>query len=138
LTVIAAGLPCRRSLEAGLLLALPSRVSSCQAKAPRYAPRAGRVVGVAVERACRDGAGQQGGAKRTSQLAPDLGDDVTWRKSSYSTYNGNCVEVAVFGSGEIGVRDSKDRLPGRRALTFSAAEWSEFLSVVRTTEPRLH
>jgi len=61
----------------------------------------------------------------------------TWRKSSYSTYNGNCVEVGVFANGEVGVRDSKDRRPGRRVLTFSAAEWSEFLTVTLASEPRL-
>jgi hypothetical protein len=59
-----------------------------------------------------------------------------WRKSSYSTYNGNCVEVAVFASGEVGVRDSKDRLAGR-ALTFTPADWSRFLNVVRSDESGL-
>jgi hypothetical protein len=61
----------------------------------------------------------------------------TWRKSSYSTYNGNCVEVAIFANGEVGVRDSKDRRPGRRVLTFSPTDWSEFLTVTRASEPRL-
>jgi Domain of unknown function (DUF397) len=61
----------------------------------------------------------------------------TWRKSSYSTYNGNCLEMAILGNGKVGVRDSKDRLPGRRVLTFSPVEWSEFLTVIRAGEPGL-
>ncbi len=60
-----------------------------------------------------------------------------WRKSSYSTYNGNCVEMTVFANGEVGVRDSKDRQPGTRVLTFSGAEWSEFLTTIRASEPGL-
>jgi hypothetical protein len=33
---------------------------------------------------------------------------VAWRKSSHSHSSGECVEVAVFPSGFVGVRDSKD------------------------------
>ncbi|HEX6472261.1 MAG TPA: DUF397 domain-containing protein [Streptosporangiaceae bacterium] len=33
---------------------------------------------------------------------------VIWRKSSHSHSEGECVEVAVFSSGVVGVRDSKD------------------------------
>lgn len=33
---------------------------------------------------------------------------VDWRKSSYSTGEGECVEVTAFSSDAIGVRDSKN------------------------------
>jgi hypothetical protein len=89
-----------------------------------------------VERACRNRTALQAGAKQSFRPASDLGADVTWQKSSYSTYNGNCVEVAVFDSSEVGVRDSKDRLSGP-VLLFSATDWEEFLNVVRSGEPRL-
>lgn len=72
-------------------------------------------------------------------------DSVIWRKSSYSGYNGNCVEVAwrkssysvgngacvetATGCGQIHVRDSKD--PDGPVLEFSPGAWAEFLDGVR-------
>ncbi|WP_216213306.1 DUF397 domain-containing protein [Amycolatopsis aidingensis] len=44
----------------------------------------------------------------------------TWRKSSYSGENSNCVEVA-FGA-TVAVRDTKDRAGG--VLVFSPRAWS--------------
>ena len=35
-------------------------------------------------------------------------DGVTWRKSSFSSMNGNCVEVAELRGEMIGVRDTKE------------------------------
>lgn len=43
-----------------------------------------------------------------------------WRKSSYSTANGDCIQVA----GRVLVRDSKD--PDGPVLHFTAAEWQAF------------
>jgi Domain of unknown function (DUF397) len=55
--------------------------------------------------------------------------DVTqWRKSSYSGYNGNCVETTTAG-GQVLVRDSKN--PGGGMLTFTPGEWAAFLSTIR-------
>ncbi len=56
---------------------------------------------------------------------------AVWRKSTYSGHNGgNCVEVAVLADGARAVRDSKD--PDGPALAFSAGEWQEFVSRVRS------
>ena len=45
-----------------------------------------------------------------------------WFKSSYSAYNGNCVEVAALAPGWVGVRDSKAGADAP-VLRFTSAEW---------------
>jgi hypothetical protein len=60
--------------------------------------------------------------------APDLARAV-WRKSTRSTDQANCVEVAFAtdqDSAKIAVRDSKNA-PGP-VLTFPATTWSTFLT----------
>ncbi|HEV7980064.1 DUF397 domain-containing protein [Amycolatopsis sp.] len=52
---------------------------------------------------------------------------VMWRKSSYSTNNGDCVEVANTVP-QVRVRDTKDRASG--ALTFAAPGWRAFLTAL--------
>ncbi|WP_455362341.1 DUF397 domain-containing protein [Streptomyces sp. SYSU K21746] len=47
-----------------------------------------------------------------------------WRKSSYSSGNGACVEIAVVG-GVIAMRDSKD--VSRPALLFYPDEFDAFV-----------
>jgi hypothetical protein len=70
-----------------------------------------------------------------------------WRTSSYSTYNGNCVEAAGWrkasrsmnngNCAEVGsisavvlVRDTQDR--DGTVLTFGAAAWQDFTTRLRT------
>lgn len=48
-----------------------------------------------------------------------------WVKSSLSYANGNCVEVAQFAGGEVGVRNS--RHPEGAVLRFTADEWQAFI-----------
>lgn len=51
---------------------------------------------------------------------------TVWRKSSYSTFSGNCVEFADLDNGGHAVRDSKD--PTGPALRFGQAQWGAFIS----------
>jgi hypothetical protein len=56
---------------------------------------------------------------------------VDWKKSSFSTANGDCVELADTLDG-VAVRDSKD--PDGPVLTFTRAEWRAFLDGARAGE----
>jgi len=55
-----------------------------------------------------------------------------WHKSSRSSANGDCVEVADNLPGVIAVRDSKN--PTGPALQFTPSEWAAFLAGVRDGE----
>jgi hypothetical protein len=52
-----------------------------------------------------------------------------WRKSSYSSQSGNCVEVARDLPGLVAVRDSKE--PDMAALVVSRETWQVFLKGLR-------
>jgi hypothetical protein len=56
----------------------------------------------------------------------------TWIKSSLSSYNGNCVEVAGLTGDTIRVRDSKH--PRGVVLNFTPAEWDAFIGGVHNGE----
>jgi hypothetical protein len=55
-----------------------------------------------------------------------------WVKSSLSFANGNCVEVADLGGGNVGVRNSRDRKGP--SLVFTRDEWHAFLGGARNGE----
>ncbi|MGH3868336.1 MAG: DUF397 domain-containing protein [Pseudonocardiaceae bacterium] len=62
--------------------------------------------------------------------APDL-STPQWRKSSRSSDQPNCVEVAIFG-GAVAVRDSKHPIGG--ALVVSPPIWTAFTTALRANE----
>lgn len=60
---------------------------------------------------------------------------LEWRKSSRSYGAGECVEVAAPYGERIDVRDSRN--PQGAVLRFTSAEWSAFITVIRTGRPGL-
>ena len=54
---------------------------------------------------------------------------AVWRKSSYSSPSGNCVEAAFMTDSGVAVRNS--RFPDGPALLFTDAEWDAFLRGVK-------
>jgi hypothetical protein len=59
-------------------------------------------------------------------------NDGRWRKSSYSSGNGeNCVEVAGT-TGAVAVRDTKDHARG--TLRIPVSEWHRFLGALHVAE----
>jgi hypothetical protein len=56
-----------------------------------------------------------------------------WRKSSYSTGSGNCVEVARNIPGAVAVRDSKD--PSGPVLRFTPEAWARLTERLKGGRP---
>jgi uncharacterized protein DUF397 len=54
---------------------------------------------------------------------------TSWRKSSYSAANGDCVEAARLANGYIGVHDSQDT--ENPILSFTSAEWRAFVGEIK-------
>jgi hypothetical protein len=53
-----------------------------------------------------------------------------WHKSSHSSQDGNCVEVAANLPGVVAIRDSKD--PGGPALVVTREQWRRFVAALRS------
>lgn len=64
-------------------------------------------------------------------MNPELAD-AYWFKSTRSGGSKECVEVAFLGSGNVGVRDSKD--PSGPAQVFAPRSWDDFIAGVRDGE----
>lgn len=60
---------------------------------------------------------------------------AAWFKSTRSSGNGNCVEVAILDDG-VAVRDTKDR--SGAVLLFAPAEWDSFVAGAKNGEFDLH
>ncbi len=58
-----------------------------------------------------------------------------WQKSSYSSAQGACVEVARNMLGVVAVRDSKD--PAVAQLTVSSSDWRAFIAGLSNSRSRL-
>lgn len=56
-----------------------------------------------------------------------------WMKSSRSSGNGQCVEVAALGNA-VACRDSKD--PNGPALVFGLSAWTNFLAETKDGFPQ--
>lgn len=70
-------------------------------------------------------------AVRSKRRASGASSDA-WKKSSLSSYNTNCVEVAGLSSDIIKVRNSKN--PQAGVLNFTTGEWDAFIGGVRNGE----
>jgi hypothetical protein len=92
------------------------------------------------------GSGSQAGPFRTipaGKLCNDTGSDyqvsaedvakASWHKSSWSSYNGSCVEVAELQGNVVCMRDTKANGMGP-VLAFTYPEWNSFLSSIRAGE----
>lgn len=55
-------------------------------------------------------------------------DNNGWFKSSYSPANGDCVEIRVHDSVNIGIRDSKN--PAGARLNVHVSAWGSFAQTV--------
>jgi Domain of unknown function (DUF397) len=75
--------------------------------------------------------GQRNMARRTlGGLRERTSSDRSWKKSSASFANGNCIEVASLPDGGIALRDSENA--EGTVLRFTSAEWHAFLALARS------
>jgi Domain of unknown function (DUF397) len=87
----------------------------------------------------RSGPAERGGSAPRNAAADRLLPRVSaadlatarWKKSSASSYAGNCVEVAEFASGAVGIRDSKARGAGP-VLVVNRTEFRSLLSEIKS------
>lgn len=59
-------------------------------------------------------------------------DELHWRKSRFSTAEGNCVEVAELPGNDVAVRNS--RFPNGPVLQYTQAEIAAFIAGVKAGE----
>jgi hypothetical protein len=59
----------------------------------------------------------------------DLASAFDWRKASYSSQDGSCVEIAQTPAGNVAVRDTTDR--NGPALAVRPGAWRSFMADIR-------
>lgn len=62
---------------------------------------------------------------------PDL-TKVNWRKSTFSSHNGTCVEVAALADGRVAVRNSN--APEAGVVLLTRADMAAFVQGVKARE----
>ena len=70
--------------------------------------------------------GARGGAGWTTAAFAQ----AIWHKSSWSSYNGNCVAVARLRGELVGVRDTREE-GFEKVLVFDGAAWRSFIDSVK-------
>ena len=75
-------------------------------------------------------AGGSDGGDREEPPGTTASMALSWRKSSWSAYNGNCVEVGTLRDGRVAVRDTKKAGCGP-TLVFGAEAWGSFLASLK-------
>jgi hypothetical protein len=73
------------------------------------------------------------GYHRQHGVRPQDISQAVWQKSSLSSYNGSCFEIARLLSDRVGVRDTKDKGSGP-VLIFNQNEWTAFVAGVKAGE----
>ncbi|MER5563752.1 DUF397 domain-containing protein [Streptomyces sp. NPDC002506] len=65
----------------------------------------------------------------THLTAPEVAPEEAWYKSSYSSdQGGSCIEIAKL-TGQVGIRDSKDK--SGPALVVPTTAWSSFVGFAK-------
>lgn len=67
-----------------------------------------------------------------NRIPADSVPETSWRRSTYSGAQGNCVEVAHLANGEVAVRNSRD--PRGPSLVFTADEMAAFVAGAKDGE----
>ncbi|MGP3959865.1 DUF397 domain-containing protein [Nonomuraea sp. 3N208] len=52
-----------------------------------------------------------------------------WKRSSFCSHNGNCLEVRLLDSGDVAIRDSKD--VSLQPLVISASSYRHLLDKIK-------
>jgi Domain of unknown function (DUF397) len=104
---------------------------------PRSASKTRTIRNILPQRSDNETHNTEGASMRDGILFGENGaecnHDGSWRKSSYSMSNGQCIEIARLVGGHVGVRDSKT-VHGS-VLRFEPRAWVAFTTELRASPP---